>query len=577
MNLKHFLTISIFLIISAFESHAQKPLQHEKKFYKNSEGKLYINKDLPIYIRVASSPDSSANSILLESEDSKDYTNPMFFDTEGINTIRSPWKVDPETKEPVYPKEDIIFEIYADSKAPSTKLDYGTKQVVQSDGKIICGEKVNLSFKATDALSGVDNIYYSVNKDSFKKYKEPINLEKEKEYMLQYYAVDNVGNAEEIQNITIQIDLSAPKTSLSIDGDKHKNIISERSEIKLISEDEMSEVKNTYYSLNEGKKKVYKGSLKGKHIEEGKHSINFYSEDIAGNTEQKQTYEFYIDKTPPSVIDEILGNSYVANGRKYYSGQNRLKLVSMDNKAGVKEIRYSINNGEFKRYENPFNLSKSGNLKIEILAIDSVNNKRRQEVLTGSKNVSYVDLSGPSLSHAFNGPTFVSKDTVFISQKTKIALSGQDDESGFKKIEYKTNDEEFKAYEEPFSIKKEGEYWLHYTGYDNLDNTNSKKVLCVVDNSGPQIFNRFSMEPKSHKNLDGENLPVYPSHVVLFLSATDNFSGFDKMYYSINNGNNKVYQSLIEGFRENVKYNIDVTAIDKLGNENNSDIKFFIE
>lgn len=578
MNLKHFLTISIFLTVTVCTSYSQEPLKHEKKFYKNSEGKLYINKDLPIYIRLASSPDSSASSVLLESEDSKDFTNPMFFDTEGINTIRSPWKINHETKEPVYPQEDIVFEVYADSKAPSTKVDYGTKKVVRSEEKIICGEKVNLSFKSNDALSGVDNIYYSLNKDNFKKYEEPIKLEKEEEYLLQYYAVDNVGNVEEIQSITIQIDLSAPKTSLSIDGDKHKNIISERSEILLNSEDEISEVKNTYYSLNEGKKKEYKGSLKGKDLEEGTHSIKFYSEDIVGNTEQNQAFEFYIDKTPPSVIEEVLGNSYVANGRKYYSGQNKLKLVSMDNKAGVKEIRYSINNGEFKRYDNPFNLSKSGNLKIEILAIDSVNNKRRQEVLTGSENVSYVDLSGPSLSHNFSGPTFVSKDTVFISQKTKIRLSGQDDESGFNKIEYRTNqEEEFKTYKEPFSIKKEGEYWLHYTGYDNLDNTNSKKVLCVVDNSGPQIFHRFSMEPKKHKNLDEENLPVYPSHVVLFLSATDNFSGFDKMYYSINNGENKNYQSLIEGFREDVSYNIEVTAIDKLGNENNTSIKFFIE
>ncbi|MFO8234528.1 MAG: hypothetical protein R6U04_03860 [Bacteroidales bacterium] len=579
MNFKTILIISVLFLLSSLPAFSQEPLNHEKKIYKNSEGKLYINKDLPIYIRVATSPDSSAESFLLESEDSKDFTNPMYFDTEGFNTIRSPWKINQDTKQPVYPQEDIIFEIYADSKPPSTKIDFGTQKPVKSGETTITGEKVNLTFQASDAISGVDDIYYSTNKSQFKKYKDTIKLEEENEYLIQYYSVDNVGNVEEIQKVILQIDQSAPKTSLSIDGDKHEKIISGRSEIILSSKDTMNKVKNIYYSINEGKKKIYNKPIASEKLEEGEHSVEFYSEDLAGNKEQTQSFSFYVDKTPPSVIEEILGNSFVANGKKYYSGQNKLKLVSMDNKAGVKEISYSINNGKFKRYDKPFNLSKSGNLKIEVLAIDNVNNKKQTEKISGnSQDINYVDLSGPSLSHNFDGPSYVSKDTIFISKNTRLKLSGKDDESGFKKIEYKLKKaNNTQTYEEPFSIDEEGEYLIHYTGYDNLDNTNSKKFLCVVDNKGPKIYHRFSMDPRNSKEIDGEKLPVYPSHVVLFLSATDNFSGFEEMYYSINSNDNQIYQNLIEGFKENAQYKLDVTAIDKLGNTNSKDIKFYVE
>src|SRR6056297_2966742 len=85
---------------------------------------------------------------------------------------------------------------------------------------------------------------------------------------------------------------------------------------------------------------------------------------------------------------------------------------------------------------NPY-LAKSGNLKIEVLAIDNVNNKIRTEMLSSGNKVSYVDLTGPKLGHNFTGPSFVSKDTFFISRDTEIKLSGNDDESGFKELKYR--------------------------------------------------------------------------------------------------------------------------------------------
>lgn len=576
MNLKHL--CPLFILFIPIFSFSQEQLSHKKKMYQSPEGKLYINKELPIYLRIASSPDEDADSYLLKSDDSKKYTNPMYFDTEGYNSIRSPWKVDPETGKVIYPKEDIIFEIYADSKPPVTKIQYGTNDLFQNNDKIFLGKATSISLTQYDAISGVEAIYYSLDKSSYQQYSDPIKLNEEKEYVLKYYAVDHVGNVEAPHTVNLVLDQSDPTTQHKISGDQYENIISERSEIALVAKDNGSDIKNTFYTIDQGSQKIYSNSLKGKYLSEGEHQISYYSVDHVGNQEKKKTYTFYVDKTPPTVVDELIGNTFVANGKEYFSGRNKLKLISMDNKAGVKEIRYSINNGEFKTYEKPFYLSKSGNLKIETFAIDNVNNRKRTERLSSRSNISYVDLSGPELGHRFEGPSFVSKDTTFISRKTQIYLSGNDGQSGMKKITYRIGKNgSYTEYKEPFSIEKEGIYTISYTGYDQLDNTNTKQFLCIVDNSGPKIYNRFSIDTEKQKMIDNKNIPAYPNHVVLFLSSTDYYVGFDKMYYQINNSQKQLYKSLIEGFKEETLYQLSITAIDKLGNESESNLEFYIE
>ena len=575
MNYKKILLLTLLLTPSWL--FAQEQLDHEKKIYQSPEGKLFINKDLPIYLNISTSADKDSKSFRLKSEDSKKYTNPMYFDTEGINTIRSPWKVDPETKKYIYPKEEIIFEIYADSKSPKTNISFDTEDIHKADNKVFLGEKTTVSFEKYDAISGVSEIYYSINGEPYKKYKDPINIEKEKAYKIKYYGVDNVGNVEEPKEAHIVLDLTPPKTSHKIEGDKHENIISGRSEITLVPEDKLSNIKQTYYSLDNQKPKRYNTSIKAKYLNEGEHSITYYSIDQVKNEEKENTFKFYVDKTPPRVVDELMGNTYVAQGKEYLSGRNKLKIISMDNKAGVKEIRYSVNDGAFEVYEKPFRLSASGRLKIQALAIDKVNNKKRTEILSNSSKLSHVDLSGPNINHSFEGSSFTSKDTTYITKDTKIKFTGNDNQSGLKKFTYNIDGGTEKEYNDPFSLKKEGIYKLSVTGYDNLDNTNTKNILCLVDNSGPELYNRFSINTEKTKTFKGKEMPSYPEHVVLFLSATDHFVGLDKLYYSLNNSDMKLYRSLIEGFNEKTLYKLDMVAYDKLGNKNEKTTKFYID
>jgi len=156
-------------------------------------------------------------------------------------------------------------------------------------------------------------------------------------------------------------------------------------------------------------------------------------------------------------------------------------------------------------------------------------------------------------------------------------LSGTDAEAGFKEIDYQVGSGTLQSYDESFSVKKEGFHNITFNGYDNLDNSNTENILVMVDNTGPEVYNRFSIDAHKTKVIDGEQLDVYPPHVVLFLSSTDKYAGLDKIQYKMNNGSLLPYRSLIENFKVNTKYTVSVSVTDKLGNKNVEEIKFYIE
>ncbi len=574
-NLRPLLTAFLALLIIA-NIQSQEPLKHEKKTFRDSDGKLYINKSLPVYLWLSTGPNGEKHQ--LQSEATKEYTNPMYFDTEGRNTIRSPWCVDQETKKTVVPHQDVIFEVYADSKPPNTKFNYDNQNVYISKGTIYSKPGFQFSLKTNDALSGVDKLYYSINGKAFQEYSSPITFTDEKLYTVKYYAVDKVGNPEDTKAKKVEIDKSSPETSHKVEGDFHDDILSLRSEIKLAANDAASGVSSIHYKIDDQYERNYSSPVKMWGLDEGDHKITYYAKDNLGNIEKTNTYSFFIDKTPPKILEEIIGNNYVSGGVQYASGRSQLKLTAIDNKAGVKEIKYSINGRAYMVYSKPIYLSgNKGNLSVKTYAVDNVNNKNYKKKMDTKGNVPYIDLTGPDLSHSFIGNKFHTNDTMFINEDTKIILKAYDSEAGANHITYNIDNGNEKDYKDPFQIKKEGFHKVEFTGYDNVDNTNNKEFGVFVDNKGPEIFTRFSVLSRKKKKIDNEELNVFPNHVMLFLSATDTYVGNEKIYYSINGAPYKKFYRFIEGFSNGKKYTVDIKAYDQLQNKSEDNVKFYIK
>lgn len=85
-----------------------------------------------------------------------------------------------------------------------------------------------------------------------------------------------------------------------------------------------------------------------------------------------------------------------------------MKLTAVDNKSGVKEIRYSIDGKDFEVYDQPFYLpSISGAHTVRYYSIDNMANQTVGRKGSGYEefkhNVSkvYLDLTGPSILYSY--------------------------------------------------------------------------------------------------------------------------------------------------------------------------------
>lgn len=575
MKLNQFILCVWVVALSVNVVSAQEVLNHEKKVYVSEDGKIYWNKTMPVYLRLSGSPEEDAPSYLLNSESTAEYANPYFFDTEGVNYIRTRWAVDQETGKPVYPQLEVVWEVYRDGTPPYSESACTGANIMTKDKKIFAGNAIRVNLTGKDELSGVENIYYSLDGEPFTPYREPLKLAAEKEYTLKYYAVDHVGNVEELHEERIVLDFSAPETSYRLSGETLDGIVSSRTSIELSALESGSGIENIFYRIDSAGESIYKEPVSLSRLQEGRHTIAFYAVDRLGNREEVQTLDLYVDNTPPIITADMMGDRFISNGREYSSGRTRVKLTAIDNKAGIKNIYYSINGSEYAIYDKPFFLKgNQGDLKIDYYAVDHVGNKSSKALGGQTASAPYLDLTGPELEYSLSGPRFFLRDTLFISDQTGILLKGVDQESGIQKITYSINKAPEQVYQEPIRLNENGIYEIEFYGFDNVNNSSRSAFMVAVDKDGPEIFPRLSSDPLK-REVEGSMVDVYPGHTVLFLSATDARVGYESMMFSINDGQEQAYTTAVAGFR-NGDYKISIIALDKLGNQNTNEIRFSI-
>ena len=580
-----------FALFSIIFATAQEPLNHEKKVYISPDKKIFVNKALPIYFRVSTSPDPEAPSYVLKSERTPKYANPMYFDTEGFNSLRSPSAVDPVTKKVIAPKQDILFEVYADGIAPKTQVIFSGSKKVITKGVTYFGGEVKLEFKTSDATSGVEKTYVSLNKENYKELSAFNNsFSDENIYTLKYYSVDYVGNAEEPNTTMFSIDKTPPVTTFSILGANKGKALSAKSSVKLSSEDSLCGVDKVYYSLNDGPYQVYSVPIPISVFKSENSKISYYGVDKLGNKETAKLitmftgkgaagedfnssgFNYYIDRESPVISIEAVNDVYKGK-LTFISERTQIKINAEDEKSGVDKIMYSIGNALLKNtYSEPFNLKGQGYHTVFYTASDFVGNSalpKSQQFL--------VDASIPSSKSAFSGNYFANRDTNFITGDTKIRINTIETGSGIKAVKYVIDSGNEEDYTEPITIKSEGIHVLKYHAIDNVNNTEEwKNITFFVDNIAPKIHCNFSVISIGEKSVRDEKYTIYPSNVMLYIAATDNASGGEKIEYKINGGAVALNKNPIKGLLPG-NYEIDVTAWDVLKNKSHEVIKFAIE
>lgn len=583
---KFYLTITFTLLFAA-SVFAQQQFKHEARWYTSPDSTFYINWELPAYLRLATSPEANAPTHLLTSNTPK-YSNPMYFE-KGYNTIRSPWKIDPKTRKIVIPKEDVVFDIYADGDAPITRSTFTKAPKYYKSGVTYYGKGLMLKLTSKDALSGVEKTFISFNGEAYKEYSKEVEVNAEKEYSLKYYAADNVGNAAKSGEKKFTVDATAPKTAMEIEGDFKGNILSPRAFIVLKSTDALSGVKHTYYSVDGGRPMIYTKPISVRPLIDGDHTFMYYAIDNVKNNNagdenvenpfaNASKFGFVDDAKAPTTDIKIVGDYYKGK-YEYVSTRSKVELSAEDKVSGVQEIRYGVDRTVNTVYSETFVIpNKKGTHTINFLAKDQVQNVSKTKT-----RFYYMDNATPTTGITYKYPQFFNRDTLFINKGTKIKLFAGDYESGVAKTEYSIDGGAFQAYSKEFVIPSEGYHTLKFRSTDRVNNVETEKVSnCLVDNNAPSIYINFSIQSTGEEIKDGKKYKVYPSYTQIYIGATDKYSGTEKIYYSINGGTKQLYVSardiaqrkLIskEGF-----YTVKVTALDKLGNESEKTLEFFIK
>lgn len=566
---------------------AQSPLNHEKKMYVSPQGAIFINKDLPIYFRVSTSADDPGQ--VIPSDLDGKYANPMYLDTEGRNTLRSPSAIDPKTKKQVVPKQDVTFNVHADGLAPITTLKMNSAAKFQRNGTLFIGPGLQIGIPAADQTSGVELSLMSVNKDGYADFaKEKRLFDKEQRYELSYYSVDHVGNAETPQSTAFQIDLSAPVTTFAILGESKGQVLSSKASIQLISKDTLSGVQKIVYSINGGPETVYTAPIPLSLFKDDQSKVFYYAVDNVGNREESKVIEtamemtgfdestkfsFYIDKEAPAVSYEIVGDMHKTADLIYLSERSRFKINAGDEKSGVESVSYSIDNTLVKNtYSEPFTFATPGLHNVTFAAIDYVGNL----ALAQTRKV-YVDPTVPQSSASFTGKKFVNRDTTFITKDTKLQLTASETGSGVQVINYTVDNGTEQLYTSPFSVEADGFHTVMYKAKDRVNNLEKEKSIAFfVDNKAPEILCNFSASAIGEKTVREQQYTIYPSNVMLYLASTDHASGSERIEYRIN-GKKEILSAIpVKGFAPG-NYDVEVTAYDVLGNKSTRIIRFAIE
>lgn len=543
------------LVISAF---SQDQPAFEKKPFKDPEGNLFWPLALPVYVQLSTSPNSMDGMILADAKE----TQPIKWDGHGKHYIKHE-----DGRHAKNGEGTVAFPVNVDGIAPVSALALQGAPRYEAT-KVYFGKNLSLFVKAKDEMSGLEGVYLSINQAPFSRHSSAVALTDEKEYQVQYFAVDKVGNAEQPRSVFFSVDLTPPASGHEVSGSNIESLIlSPRAFISIAGRDSASGVKKTEYYFDGQKPATYSAKISLANLEDGEHTLTYYSTDHVGNIESPKQFTFYLDSKGPQVTSSFDADFAVSGGRSYASTGTLISLEASDNKSGVKQLFYSVNGSAEQVYTAPFALpAKQGSYSIRYRAVDQLGNVGATFTNTQISTI-YVDDTPPVVTHSVSAPKIFTRDTLFVTDKALFTIKSFDAESGGAIVDYKLDNGEEITYEKPFGVSAEGKHSISYSGTDLVNNSAVKTAFFVVDNSAPEIFIHTSLEKIGTQKLVAkeQEIPVYALGTSFYMAATDKSVGTKAIYYSLNNQAEVLYTQPVKLVTKGI-HSLKIRAVDYLGN-----------
>ncbi|MGA1793359.1 MAG: OmpL47-type beta-barrel domain-containing protein [Thermoplasmatota archaeon] len=259
---------------------------------------------------------------------------------------------------------------------------------------------VELRFQSSDATSGPGEVRLEIDgKASIYDPKDPPVISTNGQHSFSYHAVDIAGNLEEKRSVSFMIDREGPSTSMVVHGTEGDlGWFVSPVQVELVREEGYSGIETTQYRIVGGKWQEYSAPVNI--INNGLFELEFYTKDLAGNTEAVRAGYVKIDKDPPETSMTIDGEE--GEGGLYLSSIT-LTLTGSDRTSGYSRSYYQLDRDGPRLYTGPIIVKGNGIHEIRYYSVDRAGNVEApiMKVLT-------LDLDDPViiLSERLQGSIF---------------------------------------------------------------------------------------------------------------------------------------------------------------------------
>jgi hypothetical protein len=382
-----------------------------------------------------------------------------------------------------------FVELFLDLTPPLTQTKFEEGKFFRKDNvgsvekqEIFAALNSTLSFLAQDNLSGVAKIEYSWESETaFIPYSKPILIDKPGRRVLFFRSTDRVGNAEPTKQMTFVADGTGPVSELKISGGPLKpatvngtSYLSTRDSVSFAVEsgDKESGVREVFVAQDDKPATRYLKPIF--FLQEGPHSLTYYSEDNVGNKETPKTVTLYSVSTAPRTSATVAGKMVNKGGVNYARRDLRLKLSAEENAVGLDRIEYRIEpSPEFVIYSEPVKFDKMGENTVAYRSVDRAGNT---EAARTFKVV--ITESAPQTTVATT-QTLVVRDAITYSPSPNVvSLQVEPNGVGIEQTMVSVNDAPFSVYNGPFTITAEQKvHKISFKSVDELGNEETPKTV----------------------------------------------------------------------------------------------------
>jgi immune inhibitor A len=420
------------------------------------------------------------------------------------------------------------FNLIVDNDPPVTTPTVGNPNYGSSPTYISLNTFLNLT--ATDIPgSGVASIWYKVDLGDWTLYSSEFNMTTPGAHTIYYNSTDNLGQVETTKSYEVFVDVIPPMSTITVGNPKYSALptyINSSTALNLSATDGSgSGIFGIRYKIDSGSWGPYTGEFTI--LTPGAHTIYYYSTDNIGLDESVDTYDVFVDNSPPQTT-LVMGDPNIGSSPTFINSSTEFNLTATDGTgSGLAAIWYKIDSGSWIQYTSNFTITSSG---THTLYYRSTDNLGQDETLKSIEI--HVDITPPVTSVNVGDPNY-GFAPCYVDSITEFNITASDGGgSGVANTWYKIDSGPWTPYTGNFTISTPGAHVIYYNSTDILGRKEDTKSFDLfVDTSPPQTTLTVG-NPKF-----GPPPPFINSTTDINLSATDApGSGVATIWYKIDTG-----------------------------------------